>query len=241
MPPGDNGQNGQQAPNLLTDEIFDKLDDRYGQMISNALTSRFKNFEKTFAEKMSAQLGETLSKQLEGLKQARAAEDEGDGKDGKRGGKDPDRVKIATMEARLAEVMQRADASDKRAQEERAKNRNAALRQRAGEGLSKIVGIEDEDFRAFALNDLIGNGQVKWADDSDDNSAIEFVGEDGVGVALEEGLKRYAKTPRAQKLIPPKGVKGAGTRPRAANGAGPAADKGAVVNEFWENFAKVIE
>lgn len=227
----------------LTDEHLDIIDKRMASMLNSTLSNRLGKFEKGIMDKVGEGVAASVAKALEGFKKPEPGADDPDGKGGGKRDKDPDRVKISTLESRLTDLTAKAEASEKRALAERAKNRLAMMRGKAAEALAKATGIEDPVRIKVAMATLQAEGRFKFEDEeNDENETVVFVGDDGAPIALDQGLKTWAKGPEAQLLIPAKGTKGAGSRPtgRAGN-AGGAPDKQAATDAFWGEVAKVFE
>jgi hypothetical protein len=231
----------------LTDAQLDIIDTRIAGMLNSTLTSRLKGAQKVADDKMTAFMGE-ITTLVKGIKPATDpatggdgnGEGSGDGKGKKNRDLDPDRIKLNEVEAKLKEVEARSNAFEKRASDERAKNRNLALRTSVDSGLASVVGIEDPFMRSLAISHLAEQNRFKFEDDDSDDSRVVFLGDDGVLLPLDQGLKGWAKTPEAQKLLPAKGVKGAGTRPRG-QAANPTPDQRAeAINGLFGGLADLL-
>ena len=213
----------------MSDALKDEITQMMGGVVNNMLTARLKTFEKQLHDKIGLSIGETLTKTLdEKLKDFKPAPSDDEGKDGKKGKSGGENVELATLRKQLADMNSKVEMSERRANEERAKNRGAALEKYVATALSPH-GIEGARFRgAYAM--LQQYGLVKYRDD--DNDDLVFV--DPVTreeVDLSIGLKGWIKSEDAKLFMPPTGARGSGSRPGAApNGTGPVSREGAQAN-----------
>jgi hypothetical protein len=185
------------APKYVTEEQLDK-----------ALTPRLRAVEQK-VEKSLAQSFEAFSAKLKtdlaSLLPAPKVEAKPDTKK-EPAAPDPELKKLQDQIGSLTK-----QAEDARAERdtERAKVRDATLRQRVGELLA-TAGIEGVRAR-HALGLLVDSERVvRWSDDGD---SIIFRAPDRGDVDLEAGLRNWLKSDDAKLYLPPKGTQGSGDRP----------------------------
>lgn len=209
------------------DAILDQADKRMAEMLTGtlngALTKRISGLQKSMEEKQ-AEFQANLQKQIEGLRTTTTSTETEGGKKNKDRDcetppNEPTALALNDMRAKMLELSAKADAADARAAAERAKNRNSVLRNETDAGLVKL-GIENPVIRLALLAKFVAEGRIRYADDNDDESPIEFVGDDRLGMSLEGGLKAWGKTAEAANFIPARQVRGAGTQPRGGTAGG---------------------
>jgi hypothetical protein len=215
----------------LTTSIQESVVGATGKLVNDAITKRLSAFEKT----MGSTLESTITKSLEGLKPATQTVHEGGAQDP---AKDPSTVALRTMEAKLADVVARAEAADKRANAERMKNREAALHATATDSLSKL-GIVDPIALKLAVGHLKSEKRLQFEDDDNDDAPVLYRADDNSMLGLGEGLKKWMTTPEAKHFMPPTGTRGSGSRPTGSSG-GTAPTKEAAESLLWEKFGEAI-
>jgi hypothetical protein len=185
------------APKYVTEDQLDK-----------ALTARLRAVEQK-VEKTVAQSFDTFSTKLKtelaSLFPPPKAEAKADAKK-EPVPPDPELTKLKDQVTTLTQ--QAADARAER-DTERAKARDATLRQKLGELLG-AAGIEG--VRARHVIGLLVDSEhaVRWSDDGD---GLVFRTADRGDVELETGLRTWLKSDDAKVYLPPKGTQGSGDRP----------------------------
>lgn len=178
----------------------------------NGAVSNLKKLSVLDRQKDSDALKETFGKLLDEKLQALNAPPDPDGKPGK-GGKNADGDReLATLKRQVEDLRKSSEESAKIASGERAKNRNAKMKEDVREALREH-GITDARFKAaYAL--LQQDGLLRYAaDDSDDIVFADVTGE----LDYRTGLATWAKSDDAKLFLPPSGTQGAGTRPKGNN------------------------
>ncbi len=188
------------APKYVTEEQLDK-----------ALTPRLRALEQK-VEKTLAQSFETFSSKLKSELASLLPPPKPEGKpDAKKESAAPD-PELKKLQDQIGSLTKQAEDARAERDTERAKVRDATLRQRVGELLA-AAGIEGVRAR-HAIGLLIDSERaVRWSDDGD---SIVFRAGDRGDVDLEAGLRTWLKSDDAKLYLPPKGTQGSGDRP--ANG-----------------------
>lgn len=172
--------------------------------LQSALGERFRTFEQKVEKTLSA-LGPKLRDELGALfpkPEPKAAAAEGKGAPGK--GEPEPHPELKKLQDQIAQLTTKAEAAERERDAERARSRDAALRQRLTEALS-AAGIEGVRAR-HAVGLLVdAEKRVRWSEAGD---AIAF---DDVELAL--GLREWLKTDDAKLYLPPRGAAGSGDRP----------------------------
>jgi hypothetical protein len=203
----------------IPDAWMEKIQTTVAAIVNQSITARDKQNEKKWAQSQ-ADFKKSFEEALAALK-ANPEQPNDDGKNGKNGknGAPRDDVAYQTLQKRLDEMAQRADAFEQKAQSERQARRQVNLVQTLMSALGTL-NITGE--RADAARDsLLYRNQVAYAEEDSDD--VVFRDAAGVASELVLGLRQWSKTPAAQIFIPPNGNRGAGTQPgsRGPNGGGP--------------------
>jgi hypothetical protein len=192
-PGTDPPKEGAEAPKYVTEEH-----------LQSALGERFRTFEQKVDKTLST-LGGKLKDELAALfpkPEPPKAEPEGKGKD-KEPAASPE---LRKLQDQITLLTKQADDARSERDAERARARDATLRQRLTDTLS-AAGIEGVRAR-HAVGLLVdAERRVRW---SDDGQAITFD-----DVELAAGLREWLKTDDAKLYLPPRGALGSGDRPGA--------------------------
>lgn len=137
---------------------------------------------------------------------------DGSGKGGKNRGQDDATLReLATMRRQMEQLSKTSEENALRASNERAKNRENALRTAVSEVFDG-VGISGLRFKgAYG----VVRGQLKYVDDESDE--IIFTDETGTELDYRAGLSSWLKSDEAKIYLPPTNTQGSGSRPRNGN------------------------
>lgn len=208
----ENDQN--QGP--FTEQQLDGIKSLVSNIVNSAISARDKMADKKRAEDRDAVKNEFAKLLDEKLSAHRPATD--DDKDGKKGRRSKEEdVELTALRKSLEDLRQQNEATMQRAQRERAKNIDGAVRNAIFEALSEH-GLDTQRakaaYAAFKLDERI-ESQV---DDESDAVSVLFRDDDGQQVPLKDGVKRWVKTDAAKIYLPPTGAKGSGSRPANSSG-----------------------
>lgn len=186
------------------------LGDGLNETINKAITARNKDVEKKL-DKALAEAFTAFAPKLDEIVTAKLEEGKKAGGEGGGEQKDPkailDHPEFKGLQKQLADLKKESEAAKAETAAERAKVRDATLRQKLGEGLGSI-GIADNFRVSKAIGDLVDSSKrVRWADEGD---GIVFRDSDGSEVDLATGLKGWAKTDEGKFYLPPRGTTGSG-------------------------------
>lgn len=188
------------------------------EQLNQAITNRFKPFEKKVEDLFAksgdailAKLSETIDQRFDALKTQPEKKT------------DPapqieDHPSFKGLQKQLQDLQKAADTAKAEAEAEKAKTREAKLRQRLGD---ELAGHGIDPTRAkHAVGYLIDvEKRVRWSED--DADAIVFRDADGQDLDFGTGMKAWAKSEDAKIYMAPRGTQGSGDRgvgnPRAAN------------------------
>lgn len=218
------GSGGNEQFGGLSQEAMDAIEARMTTMLQGGLSSVAKRQEKQFGEKF-----DELKKMFE--KSATPPAEEEGGKRGKRGGDDTDNVTFATMQQKLATQQEMLETIRRERDEERRKNKTAALRQMSTMSLQNL-GITDPISQDMAITSLIAKGILGY--ESDDSDRIVWRTPDGSTFDAEQGFRQWARGPEAQRLFPATGTRGSGgTKGNGQNGRAEPLDEKALEARAW--------
>jgi hypothetical protein len=227
---GAGGAGGAGGGSRFTDDDFEALDKRMGNLFNNMFTARMGKVTK----ELTADFGTMLKKELEGFKPAK--DPEGDPDPGGKGGKNPkgESVELATMRREIENERKAREQSEARAKQSEMRRREMekgrALDQALAEG-----GITDPFMRELAIAHFDKRKLVahQSADDYDDPTLV-WNGADGMTTSFESGLKSWLKGPEAARFLPPRNVRGSGSRGGGSPQGGGGADPKAVEADLWQ-------
>jgi len=201
-PAGDPPKPGEAAPSYVTEE-----------QLQTALTARFRTFEQKVDKALSDGLGAfggKLKDELAALLPKPEPKPEG-GAPADAKPKDDPSPELRRLQEQIGVLTKQADDARAERDTERARGRDALLRQRLTEALS-LVGIEGVRAR-HALGVLVdAERRVRWADDGE---SLLFRTEAHDELELGAGLREWLKTEDAKLYLPPRGAAGSGDRPGA--------------------------
>jgi hypothetical protein len=206
--PPEGAQGTDDSPKFVTEDQLNK-----------AITARFKGFEqkieKTFGESLTA-FGGKMKEELAALLPPKPEPKEPEKKKDAQAPSAP-HPDLKRFEDQIAALTKQADDARTERDAERAKMRDATLRQRLTDALA-TAGIDGVRAR-HAVGLLVdAEKRVRWSDDGD---AVLFRRAEDDDVELGEGLKHWLKTDDAKLYLPPRGATGSGDRPGAATPRAP--------------------
>lgn len=185
----------QETPKFITEEELTKL-----------LGTRFKAFEKVVADtigKVTEQIVSRLPKE-EPAPPAPPAPDADEPKK-----KDPE---LKKLQDQIATLTQKAEQAERERDQERAKAKDSALRQKVGEALT-AAGIDGVRARHVIGLLVDAEKRVRWGEDGE---TPIFHTPDREDVELPVGLAGWLKSDEGKFFLPPRGTQGSGDRPGAA-------------------------
>lgn len=199
------------APAYVTDE-----------QLQTALTTRFRSFEQKLDKALAdglGSIGTRLRDELAALLPTREPPAEGGESASKPEGagatpaptQPAPSPELRKLQEQITLLTRQADEARSERDAERARTRDALLRQRVGDALSG-VGIEGVRAR-HALGLLIdAEKRVRWADDG---ASVLFRTDAHDELDLAAGVREWLKTDDAKLYLPPRGALGSGDRPGA--------------------------
>lgn len=231
--PGVAGGGAGNAP-AISDELVDAVVQKVSVQLQKALTSRDAQADK------KREADQASFKKM--IEEAISSRGGGGGNDlpldnvggGKGKDKDKDNVALQSLQKRLDEMAQRAEAFEQKASAERSQRRQVGLVQSVTQALGTL-GITGE--RADAARDsLLYRNRITFADDESDE--IIFRDDAGMATELALGLRQWAKTQSAQIFLPPTGVNGSGSR---AGGKSPFDGKAPTKDQQLTTLAELFD
>lgn len=207
---GDPKPGGGGDPKPDDDDDDDKFAERFNKLFHSAMNDRESRFEKKMAKLLETSTTSLLEKITK--EQEEKGKKNEDGDDGKKGKLSPE------VEQRIKSLEEVATKAKKTADEEKSKREAAEAKSRKQEELqlltSELTGAKVRDkLLRMAVNDL----QRKLARD-EDTGEVRWKNDDGNLVEVKAGVAAYLKTDEGKELLPPKDIKGAGSRNLGAGG-----------------------
>lgn len=200
------------------------------EQLQSALTSRFRTFEQKLDKALADGLGgigTRLRDELAALLPKPEARTDGgvppttDASAGGSAAPAPPSPELKKLQDQISVLTKQAEDARSERDAERARSRDAQLRQRVTEALSS-VGIEGVRAR-HALGLLVdAERRVRWAEGGDD---IVFRTDTHDDLDLSAGIREWLKTDDAKLYLPPRGAAGSGDRPGARPPATRPADQ----------------
>lgn len=191
---------GSDAPKGVSAEEVNKL-------VNAAITGRFKAFEKQFETKISEGFTGITSK-FEEMLSAKSTEPQADKDRSVKPAPVEESPQFKGMLKKQAELEAKLAKAEQEREAERARGRDATLRQKLAAEYLKHGG--DPAKQRIAIGHLVdAEKRARWAEDE----SVVFRDEDGSDIDLTNGVKSWLKSEEGKMFVPPRGVSGSGDRP----------------------------
>ncbi len=217
-PEGDGtGAGGGAGDGGFTEAQLAQITKTIEQVANATFTARDKQAEKKRKDELTTAFKSFLP-DLESAVEAKLA---GAGANAGKKSEGGDNVALQTVQKQLESQKSELELIKQERDAERQKNREAELRARSIDGLASI-GIKDPFMAKVALAHLREEGRI--GRDSDDPDVLVWNDQEGGAIALDVGLRGWAKSEEAKRFLPAIGMKGSGAK-RASVGAAAAGAK----------------